>query len=281
MTMVKILKLISFVNLVFFPTTDTTNFKQTLLKRRQNRVHMGRDLTAGEYPYVILLIVISEEESTYARACTGSMITATWGITASHCLQTKNFGRNLKTYVAYDNFTVSPIFTGLYVPVIETFLHPSYCVFSTNGGKNDIIVNNDVGLFRSENVPKKSYAVLLATEYSTLVGLPVVYVGGGRTKMEPDYMDAFRPLQVGEATIINCDEKMRSKSKFVICLAPKCSNRLETIWYGDSGGPLIYDGKIIGVASYIIEHKIIKRMGYAPVSPYVDWISSVMNGHKR
>lgn len=232
----------------------------------------------GEYPYVIILIF--EADGMYARACTGSMITATWGITASHCLETKYWSRFGKMYVAYGNFTESPIFTGLYVPVIETFLHPSYCALNTNNGKNDIIVNNDVGLFRSENVPKKTYAVLLAAEYSTLVGLPVLYVGGGRTKMEPDYVDAFRPLQLGEATIINCDEAMRSISKTVICLAPKCSNRMETPWYGDSGGPLIYDGKIIGVCSYIIEHKIIKRMGYAPLSPYLDWINSVMNVKK-
>ncbi|XP_026745228.1 trypsin-like [Trichoplusia ni] len=288
MPVAKLLKLISFVYLICGPIIHTKNVKRNLLKKEQHlnksehisRVFAGRDLAVGEYPFVIVYIILQKETGINKRFCTGTMITATWSITAAHC--NENFiddsGNVLKKYVAYDNFTESPYITGLYVPIMETFNHPAYKDLVHANGQVTFMIH-DIALFRSENVPVKAHAVLLAADYSTLIGLPVVYVGGGRkflwvfNKLNP------QPLQLGEATIINCDEIMKKVSKHTICLAPKCSKTYQTNLYGDSGGPLIYDGKVIGVASSAKLCKIAK-MAYTPVSPYLEWIYRVVNGKK-
>lgn len=263
------IKYVLFYILVNKKLSETLKIKKTL------RIHGGRDIQGDEYPFIVMLAQIDTIYNWADRLCTGAMLTEQWGLTAAHCSLFRN-----KYYVWYGNFTISPVNSQLMTEILKFVIHPSFRLLTLNNGKKDLQVENDVGLFRIHKTDFKHYGVLLAADYASLLGHPVTYVGGGLTRNKMKVDDVFRPLQVGEATIVSCDEELRSKSKYILCLAPKCSNRLQRPWYGDSGGPLLCDGNIIGVCSYGIESKVMSKMAYAPVSPYIDWIYHVINDTK-
>lgn len=273
--MITLFYICSFVSILSARNATGTFLKTDHLIDSVLRVQHGYDMEHGEYPFVVMLVVILYGSYVY-RFCTGSMISENWGLTAAHC---KNFYP--KFYVWYGNFTRHPTLSDLYTEGLEMITHPSYRWLSADGGKEDLFVNNDICLFRvdSNKITIRNYGRLSAVDRGTMIGLPVTYVGGGTTAKNPAD-DLFRQLQVGEATIIKCDKEMSSKSKYVICITPKCSNRMQRPWYGDSGGPLIFNGNIIGVCSYGIESDVIARSGYAPISPYTDWIYNVIHSKK-
>lgn len=260
------------IEFVMFYIMVNNKLSETVVIRNPLRIHGGRNIENDEYTFVVVLAQINTVYSWSQRLCTGAMLTERWGLTAAHCsLIHHNY------YVWYGKFNLPPTATQLMTKVLKLVIHPSFRCLTLNDGRKDLLVENDVGLFHVDKLVLKSVGVLLATDYTSLTGLPVKYVGGGMTRYQMKLDDTFRPLQVGEAIIISCDEELRSISKYILCLAPKCSNKLQRTWYGDSGGPLISDGKIIGVCSYGVESDVIARMAYVPVSPYLDWISTVIN----
>ncbi|KAH9638334.1 hypothetical protein HF086_006514 [Spodoptera exigua] len=241
------------------------------------RVIHGTDVKEDEFPYVIVLI--RKNAFFVSRLCTGSMLTPYWGLSAGHCKET--FTPEYSIYVWYGNFSLSPFYTENYIPVVEWNLHPSYRVLNFKNHP-DLIVDNDVSLFRIEpELRLASYARLSALDRDSLLGHSVIYIGGGTTKTVGGANENFqRPLKKGEGSITSCDFEIRLKSKHVACIKPKCDLRFQFPWYGDSGGPLIHDEQIVGVCSFVVNASDFFQGAFVPISPYVDWISYVINSKK-
>lgn len=245
------------------------------LKNTHLRVLNGRNIGQSEYPFVIILFELHIENfHPVRRFCTGSVIAKHWVLTAAHCVK-ENVEKNIKFFVWYNNFTVPPSDAKSFSKVLNIYIHPAYRELDLNDDDMPFLSENDLCLLRVNKMDMKSYGRLSAVDHTTMIGLPVTYVGGGGTN-DPK-KDSFRPLQVGEAVITACNEEMNSGSKYLICIMPKCSNRLQMPWFGDSGGPLIHDGVIVGVCSFGFNTSIMGNDGYAPVSPYLDWIYGVMH----
>ncbi|KAJ8738053.1 hypothetical protein PYW08_000648 [Mythimna loreyi] len=236
------------------------------------RIPHGRDVKPDEYSAVIVLFDL---EISAMRKCSGVMVTEYWGLTAAHCTM---YG--IPFHAWYKNFTAEPFRLDLAAEVIETFTHPSFRVVLLN---KVYLVENDISLFHSLKVNLKSFARLSAVDYSTLLGLHVTYVGGGSTTFEAEFdyhmspEDNSRQLQIGEGLITPCRPEMRIQSKYVMCVSPTCANRYQGAGTGDSGGPLIYDHRIVGICSFGLMSHVIISTAYTPVSPYLDWIYQVIH----
>lgn len=232
------------------------------------RVLDGQDKN-GEYPFVIQLLVLDEhDEHGFHRACTGAMIAPEWTLTAAHCvLHLDEF------YIWYGNFTKSPIETKLYSRVEKVFMHPSFRFIETKDCFND----NDISLLRVRKIDMKSYGRILSVDYRTMIGLPVTYVGRGET--DALQSNRIRPLQVGEAVITPCELEIKLQ-KYQMCVTPKCSRRTHVAWYGDSGGPVIHDGMIVGELTSIKNSSSMVHIRYTAISPYIDWISDVTHSRE-
>ncbi|KAJ8738051.1 hypothetical protein PYW08_000646 [Mythimna loreyi] len=232
----------------------------------QLRVLGGRDMRPDEYSAVIVLIAF---ESEAMRTCSGVMVTEYFGLTAAHCI----IGNPLHAW--FKNFTEQPIRLETAVEVLETFIHPSFRILKI--GSVVAHMENDICLFHSFKVHVKSFARLSAVDYTTMLGLPITYVGGGFTSINSliyknvSSEDYVRQLQVGEGLITRCDPVLSFISKFIMCISPKCTNRIERPWPGDSGGPLIYNNRVIGICSTAVPPM------YTPVSPYLDWIYQIIH----
>lgn len=238
----------------------------------QLRVLGGHNAIEEEYPFVVLLV--AKKHNHFRRFCSGSAIARNWVLSASHCFQTKKNPKIL--FVWLRNFTV---------PVVESELIDVHKIFTHPGFKSLKLMThatfNDVSLLHVAGMTVKNYGTMLATDHFTLVGLPVEYVGGGLTEMFPKANNQTTPLQMGLGVIKKCHTKEDGPFPIhIMCVSPSCSAKRQSPFKGDSGGPLLFEDKIVGVSSYVkLTNYINENTVYAPVSPFIDWMSYVMTKH--
>ncbi|XP_026735862.1 serine protease ami-like [Trichoplusia ni] len=242
------------------------------------RVLKGRDAHDGEFPFVVILYqtFYFDNVLNWSRRCTGSMISELWMITAAHCMTDVE----LETlYVMHTNFTVSPLESKMYTKVRKRFIHPAYHDYVLKGSHEiRTSLYNDVSLLLVDKLAMSTYGRLLAADHFTIIGLPVIYVGGGDTRETKPGVDKLRVLQVGEAGVVSCAGR-DAHEKYVICIAARCDNRHQKPWFGDSGGPLLYDGRIIGVCSTSVGDDVVSEEFYAAISPHLNWIHDTMKNN--
>ena len=107
-------------------------------------------------------------------------------------------------------------------------------------------------------------------------GDEIIISGWGLLKTSGDHLPIF--LQYNTVTVLTtgqCRRKVLSWSDSLLCLShPKGAGACN----GDSGGPAAYNGKLAGVAGFVITGCGSSRPdGYAKVSYHIDWIKSNMS----
>ncbi|KAH9638323.1 hypothetical protein HF086_006503 [Spodoptera exigua] len=250
-------------------TLLTCNFGDQLA-----RINKGNDVKDGEYPFVVVVLIASNKRKHgFIRRCTASMIAKDCALTAAHCATNET----IKYYIWYGNYTVSPLVSKLYTPIIEVIMHSGFH-YKTAAGNSEILslIKNDITLLRVNDITLIRYGSISLLEYTVLEGLPVKFVGCGRTDKEDD--DQLRQLQVGEGFISQCSWKTKQVTNFAFCVSPQGASSAITA-VGDSGGPLLFDDQIVGILSFgnVIED------AYVPLSPYLTWIYSKFRliSHKK
>ncbi|XP_063365751.1 transmembrane protease serine 11F-like [Cydia amplana] len=224
--------------------------------RQPLRVHQGMADVHNEFSFAVSLQNYQGE-----RCCTASLIALNWVLTAAHCIDDEQY------VVRYTNFTIRKGSVRV-AKVLKIILHPQYIQDSER--------YNDIAVIQTTYIYNKTIGRLSAIDYKSLTGLPVKYAGFGSTSEDSSDQeeDKFRPLQVGEAVVIRPYNDHEGPN---VVIAPSCSNRRQGILGGDSGGPLIYDGRIVGVAMSLSNHDNIAH--YAAVSTYLQWIHNTMKTH--
>ncbi|XP_068624824.1 serine protease SSP1-like [Battus philenor] len=268
------------------------------------RIYGGRDASPGEYPYVVRLEVLRVTNFTnntviakHHHLCTASALTATWALTAAHCIAHLNrifFGKPYtmeKLIIRYGHVQSSTWANNTFCDVISIVPHPFYYYSFVNFGsvKSKTGIKNDIGLVKTTPMHLKSYVKLSAVDYILMYGQEAVVAGFGiTTKKLPggkiiteDTLKLRKPLQVLTVMITKCPEGTLLAPSF--CLAPRCGHTVTTC-SGDSGGPLIHPSGVTGVLSISFRSgscgkkapKNVGRLagGMTPVSPYIEWIYS-------
>ncbi|KAJ2951138.1 hypothetical protein O0L34_g5528 [Tuta absoluta] len=171
------------------------------------------------------------------------------------------------------------------------------------------ILKDDIALILVDPLDNIVEGKISAVDYRSLAGYAVTYLGAGGTYSFSDFFndgtghnavtrkeDQVRPLQIGKAVIVQCalasnpfDPKLSG-----ICVQSKCSKSHQSLNEGDGGAPLLYKGKIVGIATMVtpaagsmkhrygairpIYRKDVGNVGavYTAVSPYLNWINSVI-----
>jgi trypsin len=187
--------------------------------------------------------------------CGDSVITDQYVLTAAHCV--KDVSPGALTVVHGSNYWPN----GTFAEVSEVIPHENYGNFK-----------NDVALL-------KLATPLVFDEYTQAVPLhegPVptgatVFISGfGRT----DYNSyPSEQLKYNEMTALSqeeCGSKTGVHFDGLICFNGPQGNGA---CLGDSGGPALYNGELVGVASFIVTScGTTKPDGYVKVSYFLDWI---------
>ncbi|CAK1593959.1 unnamed protein product [Parnassius mnemosyne] len=221
------------------------------------RVFEGESIPHDYHTYLVKLEFHGSAPS--LGECSGSFISNYWLLTSAHCIETD--------LLRVDVFFATKIGLRLIAQIEkrDVWPHPDYVL------NKDSIANNekDIALmYLRESINFNTYninPIKLSTNYPE-VGESGIIAGYGDAEV---YSDAPR-----EGTVVI------TKCPFFQSTNLICSNGRVRAGSGDSGGPLIYKGNLVGVTSAGCKDPYINRICltvYTSVAANFDWIRKITN----
>ncbi|XP_075157304.1 serine protease SP24D-like [Haematobia irritans] len=220
------------------------------------RVVGGKDAEVGQFPYQVSL-----QRSDGLPICGASIVNERFVLTAAHCVVDKN------TTVALPpesfRIRVGSIYrvTGKIFYVTRVIVHENYGNFL-----------NDIALLKlldplpwSNNVKPIELA-----DSEVPAGEDVIISGWGRLSTDGPSSEILQWNTLKALTTKECRQTIDFADDSLICLAHTENNGACN---GDSGGPAIYQGKLVGVAGFVVGGCGTKNPdGYAKVFYHKEWI---------
>ncbi|OXU16728.1 hypothetical protein TSAR_011908 [Trichomalopsis sarcophagae] len=231
---------------------------------RQKRIVKGVDAKLGEFPYQVS---IQNADSNYHH-CGGIIIDQYHVLTAGHCLD---------GFLAED-FQVISGTTDLRKPTFKNYaaaIHVPKTYDQQDSWKDDIailkmsqpfIFNDLVG---PAYLPRKNEEVRAST--------PATVPGFGRTSEHDQTSKVLKKTTINIEDLSFCNEQYKkSKLNFRDTQICAYSSEHRGICKGDSGGPLIVSGKVVGITSFTNAGCADSSYPsvFTKISKYIDWINS-------
>lgn len=228
------------------------------------RIYQGVEDRNNEYPFVVALLRVFK-----VRICSGTAIHERWVLTTAHCRRA--------IYIQYGDMSVPRLNITKLIPILKYLVHPNFQEY--NYFPRHVRTYNDLGLLLVEKLPLE-FMSLSALDYTAMRGIPVTYVGLGisNRSQQLDY-DKMEVRLIGQGVVSSCKDVVKHLFAFPkLCVSSRCKLPQSAL-PGDSGGPLILDGKIIGITVAILYD--LRITVFTPVSPYLTWISTLMKKHEK
>ncbi|XP_065363881.1 serine protease SP24D-like [Calliphora vicina] len=225
------------------------------------RVVGGSDAEIGQFPHQVSL-----QRSDGSHTCGGSIINERYILTAAHCVVV---GNGVEPY--------PPQYFQVRVGSVQR----------TIGGKlvqlKRIIVNKSYGNFLNDVALLELEEPLVWTENIKPIemasaevpsGEDVIVSGWGRLYTGGPIPHRMQWNVLKSLTTDECQNAIKWGYDSLICLAHEVNNG---VCNGDSGGPATYQGKLVGVAGFVVGGCGSKNPdGYAKVFYHRQWIEENM-----
>ncbi|XP_049771181.1 mite allergen Der f 3-like [Schistocerca cancellata] len=233
---------------------------------QQGRIVNGVEAAPGEFPHQVSL------RANGYHQCGASILNQYWVVTAAHCVDVPN---------TYDVLAGTNIVTdgGTKHSVTDITSHRDYD--PNDSWINDIAVLKVSPPFSIDGV---TVAPIQLPEQGEQVpdGANVTVIGWGDL-----WYHGLSPIELRKVDlqIVNQEEceAVWNSQGYAVHPTQICTARFEDVNYdsckGDSGGPLLYEGKIVGMVSWSYECAAPPYPSVGTrVSSYVDWIIDNTNG---
>ncbi|XP_028134263.1 mast cell protease 1A isoform X1 [Diabrotica virgifera virgifera] len=224
------------------------------------RIIGGYEAKIEDHPWIVLL---ESKLGYFSYSCGGSLLNEDTVLTAAHCF---NHSKQWSIYsiLAGTHDITQP---GMKIQVKDVKIHEYYR--SSMGINNDIAI---VKLAQKVEFSNKIQPARLPNQDDQLPeGAPLLAAGWGKTKMNvpkgSDVLKAVRMEVLPQETCTN--EGWLNK---VICAGDIING---AAYEGDSGGPLEYDGVVVGVSSYGVGPFLCGA--FTSVADYRRWIDETIH----
>ncbi|XP_053949095.1 serine protease SP24D-like [Anastrepha ludens] len=217
------------------------------------RILNGREAARGQFPYQVSVRVGGQ------HSCGGSIISQTFVVTAAHCVY--SIPPSFLTILAG---TTNRTADSVIKDVVKVIPHPEFSAY-----------DNDIALLKLNDSLQFNDLIqpIPIASVNAPVDAPVTISGWGRTKeggeitsqlMYNKFMKTLSPE--------NCAKNIGYNTTAILCLSKIIGNG---ICEGDDGGPAVYRGILIGVASFHINdcYSTNKPNGFANVSHFNSWLT--------
>ncbi|XP_059051607.1 trypsin, alkaline A-like [Achroia grisella] len=246
------------------------------------RVVGGAPTTIDKYPILAQLLLDTWGNQTYEQHCAGVILTSRHVISTAHCFQNNEQSSKDYTQPRYWKIRVGSTYRsrGGIIHSIKTIIpHHAF---------DKYFYTNDIAVL----VVSKSFVFGSNIRQGTVIrhGVEVkpnsicTLLGWGSKQV-----DGPRLEQLQHASLYVIDQKVCASRygtiKAVIADTMMCAGELNVAGvdacFGDSGGPLIYKGLVVGLVSfgYSCGHHYYPGV-YTKISRYTDWIVRTVSNNK-
>ncbi|XP_071566072.1 chymotrypsin-2-like [Temnothorax nylanderi] len=221
----------------------------------------GSDAPEGRYPYQVSL------KNSYTRThfCGGAIVSKRYIITAAHCLDGWYYPSNVIIDVGSNLLYSQTTYTAK-----ELIIHPNY---------NRTLAINDIGLIelkndiKFDNNTKPIDLVSSDNNFDGVVGL--IVTGWGNTSPNGWTPEHLQQIMVTGFSQETCAHTYDDISEHQVCTLQALG---KGICSGDSGGALIYNSELVGIASFGREPCAAGFPDvFTRVFHYRDWVNEYIN----
>ncbi|XP_029937583.1 complement factor D [Myripristis murdjan] len=239
----------------------------------------GREAAPHSRPYMASIQVAEGENMKHE--CGGFLVADQWVMTAAHCLPSGE--PNGRTVVLGAHSLTAAEETKQNFDILNVYNHPS---FSMTNYDNDIaLIKLDRPTVATEAVKTVEYLREGGTNPDT--DAEVDSAGWGSTNNLDGRTDRLKEVFIQVFNRVRCarsDYYGRKLTGNMMCAYKVCADpcphpyKTEDTCDGDSGGPLLYNGVVVGITSNGGKKcgKVKKPGIYTIISHYTEWINSTM-----
>ncbi|XP_013141832.1 PREDICTED: trypsin CFT-1-like [Papilio polytes] len=263
-------------------TTIVLALAQPRLPFAFTRVLGGAPTTISQYPILAQLLLDPWATNQYSQHCAGVILTSRHVISTAHCFQyNENTGRNYTKPYHWKVRVGSSYRTrgGVLHRVKNIIPHPSFDKYYYKNDVAVLVVATPITMtkFARQGTITKPGTDVAASSLCTLVGWGATQRGGP----QPDQLQYTMMVTIDQQECIiryNTIGAVVTDSMF-------CAGNLEMDGidgcYGDSGGPLIYKGVVVGLVSFGFGCGLRYYPGvYTKLSHFTDWIIKTIASNK-
>ncbi|GJQ84821.1 hypothetical protein Trydic_g19585 [Trypoxylus dichotomus] len=255
-------RVVFLIGTLLFPVVLGFVLEPRTSPQESGRIVGGFDATVGQFPYQVSL----RRASGGNHNCGGSILNSKWILTAAHCVSDA-----LPSSWFIIAGTINRLSGGEAHQLSRIILHEDYTLFPA--------IKNDIALLELEDELEFSSVIqpiALEAEHNDQVR-PAIISGWGLLSNGGTLPEILQYILVNTLTTQACQNAWSSSlvDESIICTLAGVGQGVCT---ADSGGPLVADGKQIGVVSWgSAQCASGIPDAYARVSSYTSWIEVTMN----